>query len=81
MNAKKKESFDFEKGMARLDEILNHFDEGEMPLDKMEKNFIEGMELIKKCSERLEQVEMRITKLIGQENGEGDEIPFDEDQS
>ncbi len=65
MNSKKKvESFDFEKGMQRLDEIIAEFDEGGLSLDQMEKYFNEGMELIQKCSHRLDEFETKVTTLL-----------------
>lgn len=65
MNQKKADvPFDFEKGMQRLEEIIAQFDEGGLPLDRMEAFFVEGMELIKNCSERLDRVERKVTELL-----------------
>lgn len=58
------EVFDFEKGMARLEEIIACFDEGGLPLEQMEQYFTEGMELLQKCAQRLDQFETRVTLLM-----------------
>lgn len=81
MTKAKNDKFDYEKGVARLEEIVALFDEGAMTLDQMEASFMEGMELIKKCSERLNQVETRVNQLIEEnQQGEWNEAPFDEDE-
>lgn len=69
--------FDFEKGMQRLEEIIAKFDEGGLPLDQMEAFFVEGMELVKNCSERLDRVEARVAQLIHNPETGWSERPFD----
>jgi len=61
---KENNAFVFEKGMERLEEILSQFDAGGLSLDEMEKNFAEGMELLKQCSKRLDQAELRVSQLV-----------------
>ncbi len=73
-------NFDFEKGMSRLEEIIKLFDDGGLTLEQMETYFIEGMDLIKKCSERLESVEVRITKLMGEQETEWMDQSIDNEQ-
>ncbi len=81
MNRKKSdEPFDFEAGMHRLEEIIALFDQGGLPLVKMETYFVEGMELVRKCSERLDQVETRITELLHDPKTGWSESPFEEKQ-
>ncbi len=62
MNAKKGQDApqDFESGMTRLETNVVRFDEGDLPLDEMEKLFTEGMDLVKRCGKRLEAVEARL---------------------
>ncbi|RJP26302.1 MAG: exodeoxyribonuclease VII small subunit [Candidatus Omnitrophota bacterium] len=64
MKKAQENEFDFEKGMKRLEEIVSLFDAGGLTLDQMEKNFLEGMDLVQRCSKRLNQVETRITLLV-----------------
>lgn len=78
MSPSGKKTFNYEKAVARLEEIIEAFDEGGLPLDKMEAYFIEGMDLVKQCSDRLDTVETRVTRLLTEQNGEWSEAPFDE---
>jgi len=75
---KVEESFDFEAGMQRLEDIIAKFDEGGLTLDEMESSFVEGAVLVKKCSERIDNVETRITKLAFDSGSGWSEEPFDE---
>jgi exodeoxyribonuclease VII small subunit len=75
---KVEESFDFEEGMQRLEDIIAKFDEGGLTLDEMESSFVEGAALVKKCSERIDNVETRITKLASDSGSRWSEEPFDE---
>lgn len=77
---KNEDAFDFEKGMQRLEEIISKFDEGGLPLDQMETIFIEGMELVKRCSERLDRVETRVTQLLHDPETGWIEQPFEEEE-
>ena len=70
--------FDFEQGMARLEEIIGLFDEGGLTLDQMEQYFAEGMELIAQCSQRLDGVETRVTQLIKEQADSWKEKSFEE---
>ena len=79
MSKNKKNAIDFEQSMQRLEAIVSQFDDGGLSLDQMESYFTEGMELIEKCSTRLDQVETRITKLLKDRQDEWAEEPFDED--
>lgn len=75
----KKELFDFEKGMARLEEIVTLFDEGGLTLSEMEAYFEEGMDLVAKCSDRLEKTETKVTQLMENAQEKLQEEPFEEE--
>lgn len=77
MSKKKPEPFEFEQGMQRLEEIIQQFDEGALSLDDMENRFVEGMELLEQCSERLEKVETRVTQLVQNQKDKWTEIPVE----
>lgn len=79
MSAEHKETFDFEKGMSRLEEIISRFDQGGLPLDEMEKIFLEGMDLIQKCTQRLDKFEAKVTQLVQDVDGEWTEEDFEEE--
>lgn len=76
MTGEAPEAFDFEKGLQRLEEIIALFDQGGLTLEQMETHFVEGMSLIRKCSERLDGVEARVTQLLNLPDAEGREEPF-----
>ena len=76
--AKKNETREmaFEKALARLEEIVDAMEGGELPLDRMLAYFEEGNALIRQCGRQLDEVERRIEKLVRK----GDEMatePFD----
>ena len=77
MSKSTKNVFDFEKGMARLEEIVALFDEGGLSLQEMERYFEEGMELIANCSTRLNQTETNVTKLLKEMKEKLDVEPFE----
>lgn len=54
---KDSEKFDFAKALKELEEINNWFQGDEIDLDIGLKKFRRGLSLIKKCRERLKQVE------------------------
>lgn len=70
--AKKNETREmpFEKALARLEEIVEAMEGGDLPLDRMIAYFEEGNALIRQCGRQLDEVEQRIEKLVRK----GDEI-------
>ena len=80
MTPDSRDTFDFEKGMARLDEIVALFDGGGLTLDQMEQYFSEGMELISKCSQRLDRVETRVTQLLKEQKETWEVTPLQPDE-
>lgn len=63
MNAKKNEK-SFEESLARLEQIVAEMDGGELDLDRMVARFEEGSKLVKICSNKLNEVEQKIEKLV-----------------
>jgi exodeoxyribonuclease VII small subunit len=54
----------FETSIKRLEEIVHELEKGDLPLEESLKIFEEGMNLIKFCSEKLEEVEQKVTMLV-----------------
>jgi exodeoxyribonuclease VII small subunit len=50
----------FEHAMARLEEIVDTMESGELPLEDLIVRYEEGMKLVKVCQERLASAEDRI---------------------
>jgi exodeoxyribonuclease VII small subunit len=67
----------FEEAMERLEEIVRDLEEGDLPLEESLKVFEEGMNLIKLCSEKLEEVERKVTKLVKESDGKYGHQPFE----
>ena len=60
--AKKNESF--EASIERLEEIINQLENGNQVLDESLALFEEGVNLIKACNQKLENVEKSINILV-----------------
>jgi len=67
----------FEEAMERLEEIVRDLEEGGLPLEESLKAFEEGMNLVKFCSEKLEEVEQKITMLVKDSDGKYRHQPFE----
>lgn len=58
------EVISFEEALARLEELVNRLEEGNLPLEESLKLFAEGINLTKKCNKHLEQAEKQISILL-----------------
>ncbi|MCP4681854.1 MAG: exodeoxyribonuclease VII small subunit [Desulfobacterales bacterium] len=67
----------FEEAMERLEEIVQGLEDGELPLEDAIKAFEEGMKLAGFCSDKLEEVEKKVTLLIKKSGGKHARIPFE----
>lgn len=59
-----KKSVTFEESMVRLDEIVKALEKGDVALEDSIKLFEEGTKLAAKCSDLLQNAEMKVTKLM-----------------
>lgn len=55
--------FEFEKAMARAEEIASSIEQGKIGLEESIKQFEEGMALIKRCRQVLDEAELKIQRL------------------
>ncbi|MCX7978693.1 MAG: exodeoxyribonuclease VII small subunit [Bdellovibrionaceae bacterium] len=61
---------DFEKKLARLEEIVSKMEKGDLPLEESLKLFEEGVKLSRECHQRLNEAEQRVKILTAvDENG------------
>lgn len=60
----------FEQNMKRLEVIVRAMERGDVPLEESLKLFLEGTELVKKCSQLLDDAQMEVTKVLAGANGE-----------
>ena|SRR5579863_5172666 len=54
----------FEKSLARLEEIVEQLDDGNMPLDKSVALFKEGTKLAKSCRDLLAVAEVQVKEAL-----------------
>ena len=73
-----KQELNFEQSVARLDEIVQLLERGDVPLEKSLQLFEEGTALARRCSTMLDQAEQKIVKLQKGADGAPVELPFDE---
>jgi exodeoxyribonuclease VII small subunit len=66
----------FEDSLKRLDKIVQDMESGEMELDAMISAFEEGQRLVKSCSEKLNEVEKKIEKVVKGADGQIATEPF-----
>ncbi len=57
------EKINYEKAVARLEEITDKLENGNLPLEEMMKLYEEGTALAAKCSKMLDAAQLKITEL------------------
>ena len=72
----KKEKLDWEKSVARLEEIVRALEEGGAGLDESLRLFEEGTGLVQALEKDLGEAELRVRKLIDRDGAVREE-PFD----
>lgn len=68
----------FEASIKRLDEIVKLLEKGDAPLSESLKLFEEGTKLIGNCDKLLNEAEQKVVKLRKGQDGEPEELPFEE---
>lgn len=66
----------FERAMQRLEQIVDELERGSLSLEDSLKMYEEGVELIKFCSDKLDETEKKV-KLLVKNGGDFDLKPFD----
>jgi exodeoxyribonuclease VII small subunit len=72
------ETMTFEEAFRRLEETVRTLEQGDLPIDDLVSTFEGGMALARLCGARLDAAELRITRLVPDENGGSALAPFDE---
>jgi exodeoxyribonuclease VII small subunit len=73
---------DFEKALARLEEVVKRLESAEPSLDEAMKLFEEGVKLSSECRKQLEEAEERVEILLKKADGKISAVPFEpEDES
>lgn len=55
---------DFEKKLARLEEIVGKLEDGELPLEESLKLFEEGVGISRECNKQLSEAEKKVKVLM-----------------
>lgn len=71
----------FEEQLARLEETVTRLEDESVGLEEALALFETGMELARACRKRLEEVEQRVTQILGTEGGEVEMEPREGDPS
>ncbi|MFB3896137.1 MAG: exodeoxyribonuclease VII small subunit [bacterium] len=77
---KDRKEMKFEEAIKRLEEIVSQLEKSDISLEQSIALFEEGIRLSKFCSQKLNEAEQRITKLIKTESGEFKETAFSDEQ-
>lgn len=64
------ETLGYEEAFAELDAVVTALEAEQMPLEESMKLFERGQALIKRCAQLLEQAELKVRSLSGQEPDE-----------
>lgn len=64
----------FEEAMTELEKIVEKLEAGDVPLEKAIAYYQKGMELSKLCSDKLSNVQEKMTQIM---NEQGEIEPFD----
>lgn len=59
-----KDNKTFEEKLMRLEQIVRTMERGEVPLDESLKLFQEGTELVRRCSQMLEDAQLQVKKVM-----------------
>ena len=66
----------FEDSMAKLEQIVDSLETGDLPLEKALKKFEEGVQLSKFCFNKLDETEKKVSLLLKGQNGNIKETVF-----
>jgi len=68
---------DFERSLARLEEVVRKLENANVSLDEAMKLFEEGVQLSRDCQKQLEEAEGRVEILLKKADGKLSAQPFD----
>ena len=64
-----KQSKSFEESMGRLEQIVRSLEQGNVPLEESLKLFQEGTQLVRSCSQLLDNAQLQIQKVLTAPDG------------
>ena len=69
-------SMEFEKAIARLEQIVTQMEQGSLSLEEAMQLFEEGTALVKSCAKQLDEAELKVVRLMKGADGEPVETEF-----
>lgn len=79
MTKNEQASFDFEKALEKLEELVSSMEEGDLTLEDSLQAFEKGIKLTRECQAALKEAEQKVQVLIS-ENGDTKELEFKDDE-
>ena len=73
-----KSEMKFETALKRLEEIVEHLEEGSISLEDALKQYEEGVRMADLCSKRLTEAEKKVAVLMKTSSGKYKTVPFEE---
>ncbi len=70
------EEMSFEEALSKLEEVVNHLEEGKLTLEDSLAKFEEGILLTRMCNKRLVEAKQKVEKLI-ERNGKVTSEPME----
>jgi exodeoxyribonuclease VII small subunit len=67
----------FEQAFEELETLVTDLESGDLPLEASMENFARGQALAKRCSQLLEEAELKLVSLTQDESGDYSETDFD----
>jgi len=71
------ETLSFEEAFERLEAAIAALQDGKLPLDQALEQYQEGMKLVQRCNELLQQAELTIQQLTVDDAGNMSTLPFE----
>ena len=68
---------DFERSLARLEEVVRKLENANLTLDDAMKLFEEGVQLSRECQKQLEEAEGKVEILLKKADGKISAVPFE----
>ena len=78
MDASTIETLSFEDSYARLEQVIQRLETGDLGLEESVRLYEEGMELAEHCGRQLDSAELKVTELLSTFTDRDQESSFDE---
>ncbi|HKI74753.1 MAG TPA: exodeoxyribonuclease VII small subunit [Pseudomonadales bacterium] len=71
-----RKTYPFEESLARLEQLVQKMESGELSLEDSLKTFEEGIRLTRECQKALKDAEQKV-RMLTEKNGDVEETPLD----